>query len=136
MKRFKMPLLYLLSFVASVLPVAIYFFANSERYFVTVPDKVKLTAGLVCFAVIVLLKAMGKLKMPSRATLFAFVMVMCYLLERVLNDLLVFSFLALLGEVLDMVCQYFIRKAKEEKLLKKSAERTAGEIERILNGRV
>ena len=136
MKRFKMPILYLLSFVASVLPVAIYFFANSERYFVTVPDKVKLTVGLVCFGVIVLLKVMGKLKMPSRAVLFAFVMVMCYLLERVLDDLIIFSFLALIGEVLDMICQHFIKKAKEERLLQKSAERTANQIERILNGRV
>ena len=136
MKKIKIPLLYVLSFVLSVLPVAIYFFANADRYFVTVPDKVKLTAGLVCLVFIVFLKVMGKLKMPSRAVLFGFVMIMCYLLERVLDDLIVFSFLALVGEVLDMVCQLYIRKAKEEKLLQKSAKRTADEVERILNGRV
>ena len=136
MSRFKIPLLYLLSFVASVLPVSIYFFANADRYFVTVYDRVRLSLGLVCLCVIVLLKVMGKLKMPSRAVLFAFVMVMCYLLERVLDDLIIFSFLALVGEVLDMICQHFIKKAKEERLLQKSAERTANQIERILNGRV
>ena len=136
MKRYKIPLLYVLSFALSVLPVAVYFFANADRYFVTVPDRVRLTVGLVCLAVIVFLKIMGKLRMPSRAVLFGFVMVMCYLLERVLDDLVVFSFLALVGEVLDMVCQHYIRKAREEKQLEKSAKRTAEEIERVLNGRV
>lgn len=136
MKRYKIPLLYVLSFVLSVLPVAVYFFANADRYFVTVPDKVRLTVGLVCLAVIVFLKIMGKLRMPSRAVLFGFVMIMCYLLERVLGDLMTFSFLALVGEVLDMVCQHYIRKAREEKQLEKSAKRTADEVERILNGRV
>lgn len=136
MKRFKMPILYALSFALSVLPVAIYFFANADRYFVTVSDRVRLSVGLVALCVIVLLKVMGQLRVPSRAVLFAFVMVMCYLLERVLDDLIIFSFLALVGEVLDMICQHFIKKAKEEKLLQKSAERTANEIERVLNGRV
>ena len=136
MKRLKIPILYLLSFVLSIAPVGIYFFLNRHRYFVTLPDKVKITVGLVCLVFIVFLKVMGKFKMPSRAVLFGFVMILCYLMERVLDDLLVFSFLALVGEILDIVCQIFIRKAKEEKLIEKTAERTAGEIERILNGRV
>ena len=136
MKRFKMPLLYLVSFVASVLPVAIYFFANADRYFVTVSDRVRLSVGIVCLCIIVLLKAMGKLKMPSRAVLFAFVMVMCYLLERVLDDLIIFSFLALVGEFLDMVCQCFIRREKEKRIAKRTAEITSREIEKVLNGRV
>ena len=136
MKKFKIPLLYMLSFVLSILPVSIYFFANADRYFITVPDRVKLTVGLACMAFIVLLKVMGKLKMPSRAVLFALITVLCYLLERVLDDLIVFSFLALVGEILDMICQHFINRAKEERLLQKSADRTAKEIERVLNGRV
>jgi hypothetical protein len=126
----------LLSFVLSIAPVGIYFFLNRHRYFVTLPDKVKITVGLVCLVFIVFLKVMGKLRMPSRAVLFGFVMIMCYLMERVLDDLLVFSFLALVGEVLDLICQHFIRKAREERLLEKSAKRTAEEIERVLNGRV
>ena len=136
MKRFKIPFLYLLSFVASVLPVALYFFANADRYFVTVSDRVRLSVGIVCLCVIVLLKAMGKLKMPSRAVLFAFVMVMCYLLERVLDDLIIFSFLALVGEILDIGCQYLIRREREKKLVEKTAQATTAQITKILNGRV
>ncbi len=136
MKRFKIPILYLLSFVLSIAPVAIYFFANKERYFVTVPDKVRLSAGLVCLCVIVLLKVMGKLKMPSRAVLFGFACVLCYLLERVLNDLLVFSFLALVGEIFDMCCQVVIKREREKKFAQKTAQATTAEITKILNGRV
>ncbi len=136
MKRFKIPLLYILSFALSILPVSIYFFANKERYFVTLPDKVKLTCGLVCLLVIVFIKVIGKLKMPSRAVLFGFVTVMCYFFESILNDLIVFSFLALLGEVLDMICQYFIRKERENRIAEKTAKLTTKEVERALNGRV
>ena len=136
MKRIKIPLLYLLSFVLSVLPVAIYFLANKDRYFVTVPDRVRLSAGLICLCVIVFLKVMGKLRMPSRAVLFGLVCVMCYLLERVLDDLLVFSFLALVGEVLDMCCQAIIRREREKRLVQKTAQATTSEITKILNGRV
>lgn len=136
MKKFKIPLLYLLSFALSILPVAIYFFLNRERYFVTLPERVKLTTGLVCLGVIVLLKVMGKLKMPSRAVLFGLVFIMCYLMESVLNDLLVFSFLALVGEIMDMICQFFIRRAREERIAEKTADKAAEKIERVLNGRV
>ena len=136
MHRIKMPLLYLLSFALSVLPVAIYFFANADRYIQTVPDRVRISTGIVCLCVITFMKAVGKLKMPSRAALFGIVTVMCYLLESVLEDLIVFSFLAFVGEILDMICQHFIRKAKEEKLMQKSAERAANEIKKVLNGRV
>ena len=135
-KGLKIPLLYLLSFLVSVFPVAIYFFVNADRYFVTVPDKVKITTGLICLCVIVFLKVMGKLKMPSRAVLFGLVTVMCYLLERVLNDLIVFSFLALVGEVLDMICQYYIKREKEKRIAEKTAQITSREIEKALNGRV
>ena len=136
MKHSKIPFLYFLSFVLSVLPVASYFFANVDRYVVTVPDRVKLSVGLVCLSVIVFLKVLGKLRMPSRAVLFGFVFVMCYLLERVLADMMMFSFLALVGEVLDMICQGIIKHEKEKKFAQKTAERTAVEIERVLNGRV
>ena len=136
MKRFKIPLLYLLSFVLSVLPVGVYFYSNRHSYFVTLPDKVKITFGLVCLAFIVFLKVMGKLRMPSRAVLFGTVMIMCYLMERVLGDLLVFSFLALVGEILDMVCQHFIRKEREKRNAQRVAKATAQEVERVMNGRV
>lgn len=136
MKKSKIPLLYCLSFVLSVLPVSIYFFVNSDRYIKTIPDRIKITAGLVILSVIVVLKVIGKLKMPSRTVLFGFVFIMCFLLGRVLNDLIVFSFLALVGEILDSICQIYIRRERERILTEKAANATADKLEKILNGRV
>lgn len=136
MKKSKIPLLYCLSFVLSVLPVSTYFFVNSDRYIKTIPDRIKITAGLVILSVIVILKVIGKLKMPSRTVLFGFVFIMCFLLGRVLNDLIVFSFLALVGEILDSICQIYIRRERERILTEKAANATADKLKKILNGRV
>ena len=132
MKKIKIPLLYLLSFALSVLPVVIYVVLHKDRYFTTLPQQVKLSVGGAFLVVIVLLKAMGKLKSPGRVGVFGAVFLLCYLLEAVLNDLIVLSFLALVGEVMDGVCQAYIRRAKAQR----EAQRTACEVKRALSGRV
>ena len=136
MKRIKIPLLYILSFALSVCPVGIYFLMNMERYVRTAPEGVKLTCGVVLLLSITLLKTMDRLKVPSRTTLFIIVFTLCYLLSSVLNDLIIFSFLALVGEVADSVCQIFIRRAKAEKNAVLTAKITASEIEKAVSGRV
>ena len=136
MKRIKLPLLYILSFLLSICPVAVYFIANREIYIQSVAEGVRLSGGIVLLLAIAFLKSVGKLKIPSRSVLFAIVFLLSYLLSSILNDLLVFSFLALIGEILDSICQIFIRRAKEERLLEKTASKTACEIERLINGRV
>ena len=136
MKRIKIPLLYLLSLVLSILPVGIYFLVNLDRYCLTLHDRVKLTAGGVLLVFIVLLKVIGKLKMPSRVTVFLTVLILCYLLERVMADILIFTFLALIGELLDSACHILIRRERQRQLDEKSAEICAREINRALSGRV
>ena len=136
MKRIKIPLLYILSFILSILPVSIYFALNTEKYIKTVPEGIKLTSGIIILLFIVFLKAIDKLKLPSRMVLFGLVFILSYLLNSVLNDMLVFSFLALIGELLDSMCRIFIKRAKAERLTQKTAEKTAEEIKKVLNGRV
>ena len=136
MKQLKIPLLCLLSFALSVCPVAIYFWVNAHRYISTVPEGIRLGAGAVLLLGIVFLKVIGKLKVSSRTTLFGMVFVLCYLMQAVLNDLLIFTFLALCGEIMDSACQIFIRRARREQNAELSAKITAKEIERIVNGRV
>ena len=41
MKRMKLPLLYILSVLLSVLPVLIYFIVNHDRYIRSVPEGIK-----------------------------------------------------------------------------------------------
>ena len=136
MKKIKLIFLYLISFALSVLPVLIFFLCNTEKYFVNEGDRVKLSCGLILLTVIVFFKVIGKLKMPSRVALFGTVFIMCYLLESVLNDILVFSFLALLGEIMDSICQIFVRRERERIHTEKCARATAYEIKRSLSGRV
>ena len=132
MRRIKIPLLYLLSFALSVLPVVTYVVLHRDRYFTTLPQQVKLSVGGAFLVVIVLLKAMGKLRAPGRVGLFGTVFLLCYLLEAVLNDLIILSFLALVGEVMDSVCQAYIRRVKQEK----EAQLTAAHVKKALSGRV
>ena len=136
MKCLKIPLLYLLSFVLSVCPVGVYFFVNADKYISTVQEGIKLGAGAVLLLIIVLLKVMGKLRVPSRVTLFGLVFTLCYLLQGILSDLIVFSFLALVGEMADTVCQVVIRRTRAEQVSQKNAQRTADEVKKALSGRV
>lgn len=136
MKIIKIPLLYLISFALSILPVLIYFFINSDKYVKSVPEGVRLAFGGILLLVIVFLKVIGKLKAPSRTTLFAFVFLLSYLLSSVLQDLIIFSFLALLGEIMDSVMHFIIRREREKTQRERVAQKTAQEVKRVLNGRV
>ncbi len=120
--RVKIVLLYILSFVCSVAPVTVYFCINHDKYIMTVPDKIKLGFGAAIVTVIVVLKLIGKLKVNSRIAIFATVFILAYLLEAVLADLLVFSFLALVGEIADTIIMAFVKKMKRDLLVKESAD--------------
>lgn len=120
--RIKIFLLYVLSFLCSIGPVSVFFLINWDRYVQTVPEKIKLSCGIVFLLIIVLLKVMGKLRLPSRAALFGIIFVMCYLLEAIIDDLLILSFLALVGELLDAICQLFLRRAKKKQNNEELAE--------------
>lgn len=135
MKKMKIPLLYALSFLCSVLPVLIYFLINHESYISTTPEKVKLLFGGVLAVAILITKTIGVLKINSGITLFALVFAFAYLLEGIINDLLIFSFLALVGEVLAFIVRLIIKSQRE----KDKAEKTEQAIEKVIaktNGRV
>ncbi|MBQ7907285.1 MAG: hypothetical protein IJ309_04845 [Clostridia bacterium] len=136
MNRLRLPLLYLLSFTLSLGPVLVYFFINLDKYVTSVADAVRLSFGGVIILGVVLLKVVGLLKMPPRIVLFALVFAGCYLLSSILNDLIIFSFLALIGEIGDSVCQIFIRREKERRLIEKTARATATALESSFTGRV
>ncbi|MBQ4585113.1 MAG: hypothetical protein IJA82_02765 [Clostridia bacterium] len=136
MKKLKLPLLYLLSFVCSVGPVLIFFFINLERYTKTVPQTVKLSAGGIIVLIIAFLKVIGKLKLPSRMTVFAIVFLLTYLLESVISDIMILSFLALVGEVLDAIVSIFIKREKQKNTEEKTAQITADVVKKALSGRV
>lgn len=136
MKHLKIPFLYLLSFVLSIGPVISYFLLNLDAYVQTVAQGIKLASGFAILMIIVLLKVLGKLKIPSRIYLFGIVFLLSYLLAAILKDLIIFSFLALVGEILDSICQALIKRAKESRRVEREAEKHAQELGRVLSGRV
>lgn len=126
-------LLYILSFLSSVLPLGICLFLKREEYFKTVGESVKLALGGTILLLFVIIKVLGKLRIPGRSALFGIVFVLSYLLESVLRDLTLLSGLALLGECIDqMLFQGSIRRTKELMLIEKSADVTSEKIEEVL----
>ncbi len=137
MKLFKIVLLHILSVVLSVCPVLIFFFINLDLYVTTRYEGIKLVSGGVVLLVIVILKALGKLKIPSGITLYGIMLVLSYLLDAIIADLMLFTFLALIGEILSFICDAVIKSFKKKLEREKTAEITANEIKKVIgSGRV
>ena len=81
---------------------------------------------------IVVLKLCGKLKINSRIVVFGIVFALSYLLDSILDDLLIFSGLALLGEALDMIVGIFIKREKRKLEVNENAEASAKANEKVL----
>lgn len=127
-------LLYLLSFVSSVLPLALVFGFRFGEYTETVADTVKLSFGGIVLVAFLILKVLGKLKMPRRVVFYAFVFVGAWLFDALLKDLVLLSGAALLGEAADyMILQPVIARRKSAKEREKAASETAEKMEEILD---
>ena len=136
MKHLKIVYLYILGFVLSIAPIITYFILNYDRYVKSTYDGVRLASGGIILACILLVKITGKLKTPSAVSVFGVIFVLSYLLNSIIMDLMIFSFLALLGEICDMVVQIFIRKERARLVNTKIATEIAKEISKIVNTRV
>ena len=126
----------------SIAPLVIVLIINWGKYTKTPGETVKLCIGGIMVAFFIFLKVIGKLKMPRRIVLFGVVFIMAYLLQAIMNDMILLSGMALLGEFIDMVCfQGFIKKLKENILVGKTANATTDQVEKVIqkyigNGRV
>ena len=122
MKKLKLPLLYALSFIASVTPVIIYFLINHERYIATRGESVRLLLGGGILVAVLVIKSLGYLKIKSTLAFFALAFLLSFLLESIISDLLIFSLLALIGELLALVVRFFIKREKDKSGTQKTAE--------------
>lgn len=134
MSRFKIIILHIFSVVSSVAPVLVFFFCNLDKYTKTQVETVKLTAGGIVLFAIVILKVIGKLRIPSGIKLYGIILILAYLLDAILKDLIVFAFLALLGEVLSSFCGLVIKAQVKRLEREKTASVTAEEIKKIIQG--
>ena len=86
--RLRLVLLYIGSFIVCVAPLLVCFIVNWDKYTKTPGDTVKLCIGGVIAVFFLFLKVIGQLKMPRRIVLFGIVFVMAYLLQAILDDLM------------------------------------------------
>ena len=131
-KLFKLVLLHILSVVLSICPVMIFFFINLDLYVTTRYEGIKLASGGIVLLVIVILKVLGKLKIPSGIALYGIVLVLAYLLDAIIEDIIVFAFLALIGEILSTICNVVIKSQRKKLEREKTASVTAEEIKKII----
>ena len=135
-------LLQIGSFIVSIAPLLIVLIINWGEYTKTPGDTIKLCIGGIMALFFIFLKVIGKLKMPRRIVLFGVVFIMTYLWQAIMDDMILLSGMALLGEFIDLVCfQGFIKKLKENILIGKTANATTDQVEQVIqkylgNGRV
>ena len=132
-RRLLLILMYICSFICSIAPVAVYFLLNSEKYVKSGEDVIKIClGGFICLS-LALLKILGKLKMPSSTVAFGIVFLLSYLLKSVTDDLIIFSLLALVGDLADKL--FFgipIKRIKEGIFIDKNANETEKRMERVM----
>ena len=131
--RFRLTLLYIGSFVSSIAPLFACLIVNWSKYAKTPNETVKLCIGGIIAMFFLFLKVIGKLKMPRRIVLFGVVFIMAYLMQAILDDLVLLSGMALAGELVDYIFfQRIIRNTKEKILINKTADVTATQVEEVL----
>lgn len=120
------------SFLVSIAPLVIIFALNWNKYTATPVDTVNLCLGGTICAIFVFMKAVGKLHMPKRVVLFGVMCVLSYLLQKVLDDLLIISAMAFLGEVIDcLIFQKLIRSLDEKIHITKTADATSTQVKEL-----
>ena len=132
-KRALIVLLFICSFICSIAPITVYFAVNSEKYIKSPEDTFKLClGGLICLCLL-MLKVIGKLKLPSSTVAFGFLFLLSYLLKSITDDILIFSFLALVGDLADKI--FFaipISRLKKSIEYEKSADVTVRKLNEVM----
>ena len=134
-KKLKRRLLWLRcgSFLTSVLPLCIAVAMNAGEWFSTSPAAgIKMAVGAVIGIFLIALKVLGRLKIPSGIVGYGLVFAMCYLLGPVLDDLLLLSGMALVGEIGDAILfRGAIKRTKENITIGKTADTTSTQVEEL-----
>ena len=124
--RCNLILLKILAFVLSIAPIIAVVAWNWDDYTISVVQTIKLSIGLVICLIFLLFKCLGRLKLPEkRIFIYLIVFGMIYLLEAILNDMLIFSASALIGELLALPVEWKIKSMSTALHIDKTATATA-----------
>ena len=135
-KKEKTKLFFLVvgGFLASVVPLLVLLAIKWEEYVTSVPGgAVRLSLGGGMIVALILLKVLGKLKLPSRLCVMVIALCMVYLLEALLRDLSLVLWVATAGEAVDaFLFAPFARRVRERITIAKQADATADRVEEML----
>ena len=133
-ERWRIVLLTVGGALASILPLALLLFSRWDRYTAIPAGGVRLTVGGGLIAVMLVLKVMGKLKLPSRLSVMLVSLVLTYLLEALLSDLSLVLWAAIIGEALDtLLLAPLLRRARERLSRLQQADVTAEAMASLFN---
>ena len=125
--------LSVLGFIFSTLPVVLCLIIKWNDYVSTVGEGVKLAFGAIFSLLCIAVMAIGKLRLPGGFVLFAFVFVISYLLEAVLRDMVLISFLAMVGAAVDsFLFSPLIKRERARLNIEKTADTTTRQVEAVL----
>lgn len=120
-------------FLASILPLATLLVLRWERYTALPAGGVRLTAGGILVAILLLLSLLGKLRIPSRLTLTAIALALVYLLEGILPELSLILWVLLGGTAVEtLVFSPLLRRARARRDRLAQSDATAGAVEELL----
>ena len=132
--------LSLSSFALSVAPILTVLIVNWDKYTTTTGETVRLCIGAMFGIIMLGAKAMDRLKLPEkRIVTYGIVFLMIYFLHSIIQDLLLISGMALLGEVLSLPCDKAKENMSSSLVIDKTAEALSKKVEDSLknySGRV
>lgn len=135
LKKDKRKLFFLVlgGFLASTLPLLTLLIIRWEDYTALPGGAVRLCFGGGVIAALILLKVLGKLKLPSRLTVMVVALLLVYLLEAMIADLTLILWVAILGEALDaFLFAPFAKRIRARIAIEKQADATADKVEELL----
>lgn len=132
--RFKLILFQVLNVVMAVLPLIAYFIYNRDVYTETPEQTVKLTFGGIMVIVFITFALLGKLKAMNYISGAFILLLFAWFLEAIIDDLIVISFLMVLGGILSTVLFGIqVKRIKQQILINKTADATSERVEILLD---
>ena len=120
-------------FLASVLPLFSLLILRWDTYTSVPGGAVRLCFGGAVIALLILLKVLGKIKLPSRLCVMGVCLVLVYLLEGLLADLTLILWVALIGEATDALFFAPLAKKTRKRIeVACQADATADRVEELL----
>ena len=129
----RLVLLQICSFITSIAPLSVVVIMNAREWFNTSPAAgVKIAIGAMIGLAMMALKAVGKLPVPKGVVGYGLVFALCYLLKPLLDDMILLSGMALLGEILDaIIFRGAIKRTRENITISKTADTTSVQVEEL-----